>query len=102
MRPSTADAATVRGEASQSFPGPAADARAAAGADHADARALEDLVVALALRVALHVLGPVLEEEVHALGDAAPGGEGLAHHARVHVEVVALARGAGAAVGDVD
>jgi len=43
-----------------------------------------------------------LDVEVDAIRDALAGALGIRHHARVHVDVLALAGGARAAVGDVD
>src|SRR4029078_2758418 len=73
--------------------GPAADARAAARLDHVHAGALEQLEVALVLRVALDFLRAELDEERDAVGDALAGALGIGDHARVHVNVLALAGG---------
>ena len=43
-----------------------------------------------------------LDEELDALGNRAPGVDGLLHHLVVEAQVVDLAGGAAAAVGDVD
>src|SRR6185436_604861 len=80
----------------------AADARAAARLDDLDAGAPEQLGVAVVARVGLDVLRAELDVEPDAVGDLLAGALGLGHHAGVHVDVVALAGGARAAVGDVD
>src|SRR5207249_2105328 len=61
-----------------------------------------DVDVAAPPRVLLDHRGPELDEEVDAILDPPARVQGLAHHARVLVEVVLLACGAGPAVGDVD
>src|SRR6266849_6541025 len=78
------------------------DAGSARRLQECRAHALKDVQVPALLAVALHVLRPTLNEEAH------PGRHPLTtrgrvrQHARIHIHVFLLPRGAGARVCDVD
>src|SRR6185312_12976433 len=78
------------------------DACAARRLDKRRADVREDPVVASRLAVLEYLARPTLDEAPDVLRHALPALERLRKHARVHVHVFLLARGAGAGVCDVD
>ena len=124
-RPAKALAATVSGLASHTLPGPErpgklrlmaltvtwsgrwetpgtrVDAGAAAGPEDPGPGLLEGLDPALLLGVAAHVVAAELDEELDVQGHLAALVQGPAHHLVDPLDVLALAAGAAAGVGEV-